>query len=120
MLKQRILTAAILIALVLITIFILPPLAFIVVTTVVFLYATWEYTQLIDLKTRNERLTYLGIMMVSLVVCLWIPVTILLAISFAGWLWVIYELIAYGHTQKKLSIQYRSVAGIFIIVPCWV
>lgn len=55
MLKYRIITALILIPIVIAILFLLPPVAFEVVTIVVCMLAAWEWGQLSGFKTRSQR-----------------------------------------------------------------
>ena len=56
MLKQRLITALILIPLVIFGIFFLPPIPFAMVSGIVFLLALWEWTLLAGFKTRVSRI----------------------------------------------------------------
>jgi phosphatidate cytidylyltransferase len=68
MLKQRILTAFILIPIVLAILFYLPPLAFCFLVSFIFLIGAWEWSALMGLHSKLQRWLYLGFIMLYLVV----------------------------------------------------
>ena len=73
MLKQRIITAIILIAATLAVLFYLSPQSFCIVIGVIALAAAWEWTNLMEIKSASWRLLYLVVMFLVFLNALFIP-----------------------------------------------
>jgi phosphatidate cytidylyltransferase len=122
MLKQRIITAAILIPVMVAIIFYLPVRAFCLFTGFVVLMGAWEWTAMMGLKKRVSRLAYLALLSLFFVAMLFISIPLILMVS-AGW-WVLSLLLVALYPRFSSwwsnSIFWRGLMGLFVLVPCWV
>jgi len=123
MLKQRLLTAIVLLVLVLGIILLLPPLWFLVCMGGVILIAAWEWTRLARIETRTGRLGYVTLVLIAL------PLLyaqqeeqrrILLA---AGCLWWVYAYFLVRRFPALGALWNRrwlpAVAGLLVLLPGW-
>ncbi|EKD70021.1 MAG: Phosphatidate cytidylyltransferase [uncultured bacterium] len=122
MLKQRVITAAILILITLAVLFYLPPPAFCVLTAFITLAAAWEWTNLAEVHSTSARLFYLAIIIFLLFGFLFIPVPLVLAAAFLWWVTALLLILFYPHVSDYWGkgVIARSLMGIFVLVPCWV
>lgn len=121
MLKHRLLTAAVLIPLVLLSIFYLPPSAFVTVAGIIFLLAAWEWTALIGFTTRQQRVPYLIGLVVAGVILLWVPTGIVLGAAVVTWIALLYFVIRYTVFAKlwhELP-SLRAGLGIWLLASSW-
>lgn len=122
MLKQRIITAVILIAITLGVLFYMPPAWFCLLTGLVTLGAAWEWTNLMGLRRISVRLLYLVIMSLTLFNALFIHVSMILAFSVLWWLLALVLVVAYprGSQRWARGAVWRGLMGILVLLPCWV
>lgn len=121
-LSQRIITAVILAPIFIFLIFFLSPVWFSVFTAVVMLAATWEWTNLIQLRTLAARFGYLFLMLALLFLSLFIPLMTLFVLTFAWWVLALILVVNYpsgGHWWRKGHF-WRGFMGCVVLVPCWV
>ena len=120
MLLYRIITAAFLIPITLLLLFFLPPIEFGLLTIIIILFAAWEWSYLMGIKTNAMRLSYL--MLVLFMVCgsFFIPIPAILVFSFLWWLFASLLIIFYPHgsTWWNHSIIWRGLVGFCVLVPC--
>jgi phosphatidate cytidylyltransferase len=121
MLKQRILTAVILIPLLLAALFYLPPSALLLVTALIALYAAWEWSALIQIKTKSGRFLYVLIMASLFLSALFVPITALFVGAFFFWLLACASVFAYPHGKQFWHKGWlgRGVMGVCVLLPCW-
>lgn len=120
MLKQRIITAAILIPLTLLIVIFFPPLPFALVTLLLTLAAAWEWSALMHLKRPLQQVVYLGVILLCCYGVLFIPVIYLLSVAFIWWVLAVLLVVSYpqgvNHWSSKIA---RGVMGVLVLVPCW-
>lgn len=125
MLKQRILTALILIPIVVLAIFKLPASAFTLVSVLFFMAAGWEWAALAGLSSRSAKICYclsipLFVFLISLLSLLRYPFlgAGLTSGAALGWLIAFFLLVYYQKTEKNLltSSALLSLIGIVILV----
>lgn len=121
MLKQRIITAFILIPLFLLILFYFPPKAFCLLTGLVILGAGWEWSRLSGMQSLLPRLTYLAVLLLSLMSVLFIPMPLVLLVTFAWWMVALVLVLLYprGEAWLQKAVITRAVMGVFVLVPCW-
>ncbi|WP_172597685.1 phosphatidate cytidylyltransferase [Sulfuriflexus mobilis] len=129
MLKQRIITALLLLPIVVLTILYLPTPAFAMLWAVVLNLAVWEWSALARLRSLASRIIFLLVIDVALV-ALWFNIdlnvvtdtVIFLAAGF--WACVVISLL-FDITRRMSdlsSVTYRAVSvmtGVFIVIPAW-
>lgn len=121
MLKQRILTALILIPLALAILFLLPISSFRFFTAFIALAGAWEWCNLMGVKRTAWRLFYCALLAVLFYAASFIVDFYLLATAFFWWLTalILVLLYPYGSGIWGKSILLRSLMGIVVLVPCW-
>ncbi|TAK79227.1 MAG: phosphatidate cytidylyltransferase [Gammaproteobacteria bacterium] len=122
MLKQRILTALILIPFTLALLVYLPPAGFCIVTLLMTLAAAGEWSNLMGVKRVSRRILYVGIILFLMIDALFIPAPVILAIAFIWWLWATVAVLRYprGSQGWGRSVLLRGLMGVFVLIPCWV
>lgn len=122
MFKERLLTAIILVPIVLLAIYFLPPIPFAVVTALVTLYAAWEWSFLMKIKTLSMRLLFLAGLIAVGIAVFFVPLRLVLAVAFLWWTLVFIFVLMYPKGTQlwyRYPIQ-RAIAGYLVLVPCWV
>lgn len=121
MLKQRILTAIILIPIMLGIIIYLPMTAFLIFTTLFTLAAAWEWSKLMQLTSNKARALYVGIMLLCLIAALFIPIFGMLIVSAVWWVIALLLLVSYSNNIRfwNRSTIVRGIMGVLVLVPCW-
>jgi phosphatidate cytidylyltransferase len=121
MLKQRIITAAILIPVTLLIIFFLPNLPFAILTGVLMLFGALEWTNLMGLKRASHRALYLLIAVLVSFAVLFVPVLYLLTLSFLWWLCALMLIVIYPRGSKRWGAGrfWPGVMGLLVLIPCW-
>jgi phosphatidate cytidylyltransferase len=125
MLKQRTLTALTLAPLAIALILFAPTGLLAVVAAVAFLFATWEWTRMLGLRTAATRTTVVAVH-AAMLLALWFARGtaawwIVIALGVAWWplaaLWLRSFTYAAAPTRENTAI--KLVAGVFIVVPAW-
>lgn len=129
MLKDRVMTATVLILLVVSCIFFLPNPAFTILSSLLFLYALWEWTKLAGFNTQRSRAGFLIAVPIVVFGLLWfiewlergilfewIPLLVLL-FWFSVPLFLFYFPTGLSFWKSPLL---GMVAGLFVLVPSWV
>ncbi len=127
MLKSRLLTAALLLPVVLVIVFVLGLPTFSLMVGLAVLLAAWEWASLAGLKTFAAKVRYL-FMLALLMIALWAlilrgwlsPVWILI-LSALWWGLVVIALLTYPKkaSQWKDNVAVFCVMGVLALVPCW-
>ena len=122
MLKQRLITAVILIAIALCVLFFLPPSAFCIVMAMLSLAAGWEWTSLMGLQWRMARVLYVVILLAVMANALiFAPIMMVMLLAFCWWIFAFILITLYPRRGRWLisGIYLRGLMGILVIVPCW-
>ena len=132
MLKQRIITAVILIPIFLGLLFYLPPLAFCFFTAFIVMAAAYEWTSLMQVERRAMRLLYPVLMALIMGATLYtlllankfdklFAVTLLIfAITFLWWLLALLLVLIYPRGAACWNGKVtKGLMGVFVLVPCW-
>ena len=121
MLKQRLLTALVLIPLILALLWYLPATPFLWVTTFIIVVAAWEWSSLMQLQNRISRGCYVGLVLVALYAALFLPTLIVFLASLLWWLVALVLLLLYarGICFWNRGPWLRGIMGILVLIPCW-
>lgn len=147
MLKQRILTAIILIPLVLWGVFKLPPIWFAVSTGLVIGLAAWEWSRLMGLQKTILRILYVDVIVLLLIVAAVLPPIWVLFLGIIWWVCALFMILKIARQQLQMEeisfgissgnssvsrkdsnkiIKYsdtlllKGIIGIAVLIPCWV
>jgi phosphatidate cytidylyltransferase len=123
MFKQRLLTALVIIPLVLLGIFVLPPFWFALFTALVIGWGGWEWSQLMGLQKTWVRVIYVDIVILSLVLATILPPIWVLSVGVVGWLGALCLVLGYQQHRNQHFLKSPlliGITGIFVLVPCWV
>lgn len=121
MLKQRVITALILIPLTVGLLFYLPPPAFCVLTGLIILMGAWEWSALAGIQRPFWRVIYLLVVITMFFMVLAVPAPLVLMLSFFWWLFAAGLVMLYpqGSGVWGKSGVVRAVMGLFVLLPCW-
>ncbi|SRR5579883_913321 len=121
MLKQRIITAVILIPIVIALLIALPPSGFCLLTMLLVLVGAWEWSNLMEIKRKRGRIFYVAIILFVMIGALFVPAPLILAIAFVWWLLSLIAILFYprGSQWWGKSLFLRGLMGVLILVPCW-
>ena len=121
MLKQRILTGVVLILLSIFIIIYAPISVFVVLSSVFFLFAAWEWGALIGLRKKAGRIYLLFVYLVCGLLAYYLPLDIILIVS--GIWWLIVSVFIFTFPRSSIlwwsNIGVRAVIGLLSLVPCW-
>lgn len=121
MFKERVVTAVVLIALMLFSVFVLPPRGFVAVITTITLLAALEWAGLNGLRARGKAV-YAAITAAAGALSLLMPAALLLWAAVMLWLWLSAELLwSRGRVDRGLFATpwSRMATGVAILVPAW-
>ncbi|MBX3709817.1 MAG: phosphatidate cytidylyltransferase [Gammaproteobacteria bacterium] len=123
MLKQRIMTAFILIPIVLVVLFYLPPAVFRILTAAIALGGAWEWTGLMEIQLTSKRSLYVVLVALLFGVAIFIPINLAVFIFVLAW-WLFASALIFYYPQSggwwSKSVAWRGVMGMFVLLPCWV
>jgi phosphatidate cytidylyltransferase len=122
MLKHRLITAAILIPLLLLAIWFLPPRWFALFVGILVLGAAWEWSGLLKTKKIVCRYGFTVCVALAMIVSFFLPMMYLMYVSIAAWLWATFVVIRYGQGVKSTGIQYgaaKAVMGVVSLASFW-
>jgi phosphatidate cytidylyltransferase len=121
MLKQRILTALILIPIALGILFYLPPVYFRFVTAFLVLAGAWEWSNFMEIKTKSWRLVYCLLLAILCYASIFIFDFYLLSATFIWWLIAFIFILLYPRASDwwGKSKFIRGLMGVMVLVPCW-
>jgi len=120
-LKQRIITGLVLVALILLAIIYLPFYFFSIFLTLFMLFAAWEWGILIGIHRKFLRLIFVACVGLCLFFAWHSPIIPILVVSILFWLGAFFFIIFYpkGSSIWASGIWIRTLMGIVVIVPCW-
>lgn len=120
MLKQRILTALVLLPIVLGALFALDRVAFACVAAVFFLAAGWEWSGLMPRMASGQRLLWLGLLAVLMLTTELLRPLWLLGWMPLWWLGALYFVVRYPDLAQRWHHRLiMSLAGILLLLPSW-
>jgi phosphatidate cytidylyltransferase len=121
MLKQRLITALILIPIFVLLIFFLPQKYFLVLTLGLVFMGAWEWSRLLGVKPFLLRLCYPVLMMGLIPLFLFLNVQITLLIALVWWSMAFVLVIMYpnGSQLWGKSIFWRGLMGFFVLIPAF-
>lgn len=128
MLRDRLLTALILIPLFISLVLLLPPKHFSIVTGLLLILCAYEWSSLMGVKAFPKNILYPFFMIVLLVLMLYLlyrhilSVPMMLYAAFIFWLLATIFVISYPKTSRiwSKSVLLRGLMGIMVLAPCWV
>lgn len=128
MLRDRVLTAIILIPVFVALVLLLPPRHFSILTGVVVIWSSWEWSSFMGVKRFPKNIIYPFLMMVILVITLMLlfkhilSVQIILFASFVFWLIALLLVVSYpkGSFLWGKSVFLRGLMGVMVLLPCWI
>lgn len=121
MLKQRIITALILIPLTLALLFYASPALFGAVTGVLCLLGAWEWAALSGYDSALARVIYLVVMSVVFMMMLFVPAPLIMFLAMTWWVLALAMVLLYprGEACLKATRWLRAGMGLLVILPCW-
>jgi phosphatidate cytidylyltransferase len=136
-LKQRLLTIAILLPLFVWSVVVLPTRYFAVLIAFIVLIAAWEWTSLMRLEAWNHRLAYLALVLVTMLSCTWLAMIpgvrqLILSCAVLWWLWSLMLIRQYESNPRQLQWLVADakkghfhppwllgMLGLVVLVPAW-
>ena len=121
MLKLRVVTAAVLVVVMVGTLWFLPPLGVGIVLGAFVLAAAWEWGALSGLQTLVGRVVYLlAVALFAAYLMRASPVAVV-ALAFVFWTWVLAELVLYKDLRRGVlaTLGGRLASGVCVLVPAW-
>lgn len=121
-LKQRFITAVILVPLFLALLFYLPPVGFLFFTAIVTVFGAFEWSHLMAIQKMRWRFLYAGLVALCLYGSLFIAIRTTLVFATLGWCAALLLIALYprGSDWWRNSFFWRGFMGIFVFIPCWV
>lgn len=122
MLKQRILTAVILVPAVLWILSTSLPYVFAAFTALVLLLASWEWAGLLGFHNKNFKIAYLFFVAFVFGITLLLPLGLNLVIALVGWVWMFLAVISHSLGKQFLwldKIPLRFILGAPLLVVAW-
>lgn len=120
MLRQRIITAIILVPLVLGAIFLLPSTGFALVMAAVILIGAWEWGNMMGLEEYHHRLAYCVVIAVAIVVCHYLPAPLTYGIAVIWWSIAFKWVVSYPKNEDRWgNPKVLGLMGIVVLSPAW-
>lgn len=122
MLKQRIVTAVILIPIFLLLVFFLPPVGFCLFTGAIIILAAYEWSNLMGLSHAPRALIFPAILILFLIASLamYIPYVVYFAVLW--WILATLLILLYpkSSTRWGQSVLVKGIMGVLVLMPSWV
>jgi phosphatidate cytidylyltransferase len=122
MLKQRIMTAVILVPLFIILLFNLPLRGFSLLTALIVFWSATEWSLLMGIKTFWRRLIFPFILTACMIFAYFFPASFYLLYAAAAW-WISALVLVLCYPALSVfwgkSIILRAIMGFFVLIPCW-
>ncbi len=122
MLKQRVITAMVLLPIALAGFFWLEGATFALFIGAVVVLGAWEWARLAGLETQPLRCAYAAVIALALLLCWWLPGGAhgLLFISLAWWLYATVLVLTYPDSARAWQASWRRLLiGLVVLVPAW-
>jgi phosphatidate cytidylyltransferase len=121
MLKQRIITAIILIPIFVLLILKLTPPLFCILTGAVVLIGAWEWSGLMGIKTIHRKLIYPVLITVLLFGSLYLSIPTIMYVASAWWISTIFLIAAYPRVSLTWGKGWvvRALMGVMVLIPAW-
>ena len=122
MLKQRVITAMVLLPIALAGFFWLEGAAFALFIGAVVVLGAWEWARLAGLEAQPLRCGYAAVVALALLLCWWLPAGAhgLLFISLAWWLYATVLVLTYPDSARAWQASWRRLLiGLVVLVPAW-
>lgn len=120
MLKQRLMTAIILVPLVLGAIFLLPTFGFALVMGAIILIGAWEWGNMMGLQESHHRLAYCAVIALTLIICHVLPASLVYGIAVIWWLIAFKLVVSYPkHKDRWGNPKVLGVMGVVVLSPAW-
>lgn len=121
MLKQRVITAVVALGVLLVVVFLLPPLMAQLTIAALMLFAAWEWSAFLSPKGTPGRLAYVALVALAGGAFFWVlpdrfPFDILVRIAIGAWLAALVWIFFYPTPVPKLL---AWAAGLLVLVPAW-
>lgn len=122
MLKHRLITGIILLIVALALLFYLPIKAFMIATTILFLYAAWEWSHLIQITRYRYRILYVAVIALSFYAAIYFHTVGLLTVAIIWWVVVLLNLVAEERYHRNLLNQFwlKALMGLLTLTPAWI
>lgn len=121
MLKQRLITALILIPIFIALLFMLNAQAFCLLTAVIVIWCAWEWSSLMGVKSFPQFIFFPILILLGLIVSLSLYIPFVLYIALGWWLLATILIVMYPNGSRfwgKGKII-RATMGVLTLVPCW-
>ena len=120
MLKQRLITALVLIPFIIWAIFAASPLLFNIGVALLIIYAAWEWTRLMGWDSPIKQCAYLGFIAALILIFPYSNVYLVLSLAALFWLHMLFWLYQYPNSTELWARNTVLVPwGAMILVPCW-
>lgn len=119
--KARILTASILAPIIILGVLLLPRFEFVIMSALIFLYAGWEWSGLINLPP-SQRPIYVIILLVLFCIVQALFSEFILVLALVWWLFAGYLILRYPKFVETWtnSKNLQAGMGLLVIIPCWI
>jgi len=125
-LKQRLLTAAIMIPLLLASIIWLPGPYFTIFIAIIAIIGAWEWAGFMQLSALLDKLLYMAVFLVALAICWFVTTKVfgstffILLGSLIWWLFAMFLIFSYPKRTDLCSNKFVSgIIGLMVLIPCW-
>ncbi|MBU6949930.1 phosphatidate cytidylyltransferase [Hahella sp. HN01] len=120
MLKQRIITALILLPLFLAGVALTDVFGFSLFIGAIVTLAAWEWAQICGLTSQTSRVSYAAMTAVVLLACSHLPAMLILSIALIWWIGALAIVLTYPASKAFWTPSMtRAVAGLLILAPAW-
>lgn len=121
MLKQRIITASILIPIFVLLVLKMSASAFCIFTGVIVMWGAWEWSFFMGLKKLTHCLLYPIVLLALLLLSAQVYIPYVLYAAVAWWVFAFILVKRYPATSQAWgkSVLWRGVMGVLVLVPCW-
>src|SRR3989338_3605142 len=123
MLKTRILTAIILIPIILLAIFKLPPIYLSTLMGACILIGAWEWSSFVSLTTLPKRISYVCLIAAGLFFSAFLPELLTLSAAVLFLVWIFIAILQYQKEDHDVGFQYpaiRALLGFVVLIATWV
>lgn len=121
MLKQRVITAIILIPIFVYFVLTLSTPAFATLTLIFVLLGAWEWSGLMGIQSVFKKLIYPLILLILLPLSLYLPINSVLSVAFLWWCSTLILIATFPASGERWgnSIVVRGLMGFLVLMPCW-